>query len=310
MKTTVHTRVLSALVLTTLLLAGCSGDSFKLAFPRIEVNIDKDGNPTIAGVSPLVLRLVGIDLSNAKLDPAVVQQMTDSNIQHAELLFQRDGLFWWANGQPMTPLTWNDESFNNTLDLAINLGLVDPAQAGLIKTLVPQARNLEADVLVRFPLKDGETPIEPRPLGGPLPEAGTPAGQSVVAGLRLNFDADGTPSLAGVSTKDISKATGMDLSAAAIPPETMAQLAQAGIQHITLRTLPDGLHIWTNDKPLPTVRWSEETLKSTADIAGQLSMVDPALASVLKQFVPFANTLDVNIVLKFPTNGAAEIPLP
>jgi hypothetical protein len=256
------------------------------------------------------LRLVGIDLSNAKLDPATVQMMTDSNIQHIELLFQKNGLFWWVNGQPMTPLTWDDDSFNNVLDLAINLGYIDPAQAGLVKAAVPQARNLEADVLFRFPLQDGATPIEPRPLGSPLPEAGTPAGQSVVAGLKLNFDADGTPSLAGVSTKDISKATGQDLSSMAIPPDTMAQLAKAGIQHITIRTTPEGLRIWTNDKPLPTVRWSEDTLKSTAEVASSLNMLDPNVASVIKQFVPFANTLDVNIVLRFPANGAAEIPLP
>lgn len=298
------------MVLTALLLAGCSGDSFKLAFPRIEVVIDKEGNPTVAGVSPLILRLVGVDLSNAKMDPATVQQLTDSNIQHIEFLFQKNGLFWWVNGEPMTPLTWDDESFNNAIDLAINLGYIDPAQAGLVKTIVPQARNLEADVLIRFPLQDGATPIEPRPLGGPLPEAGTPAGQSVVAGLRLTFAADGTPSLAGVSTKDITKATGQDLSSMAIPPDTMAQLASAGIQHITIRTTPEGLRVWTNDKPLPTVRWSEETLKSTAKVAGGLSMVDPNVASILNQFVPFANTLDVNIVLRFPTNGAAEIPLP
>jgi hypothetical protein len=39
-------------------------------------------------------------------------------------------------------------------------------------------------------------------------------------------------------------------------------------------------------------------------------MLDPNVASVIKHFVPFANTLDVNIVLRFPANGAAEIPLP
>lgn len=310
MKTIVRTRIVSVVVLTALLLAGCSGDSFKLAFPRIEVVIDKDGNPTIAGVSPLILRLVGVDLSGVKLDPTMVQQMTDSNIQHVELLFHKSGLFWWINAQPMTPLAWDDESFNNTLDLVVNLGLIDPAQVGMVKALVPQARNLEADVLIRFPLQAGATPIEPRSLGTPLPEPGKPAGQSVVAGLKLTFDADGTPSLAGVSTKDIGKATGMDLSTVAIPPDTMAQLAKAGIQHITIRTTPEGLRIWTNDKPLPVVRWSEETLKSTAEVLGGMKMVDPALASMLKQFVPFVNTLDVNIVLRFPANGAAEIPLP
>jgi hypothetical protein len=96
----------------------------------------------------------------------------------------------------------------------------------------------------------------------------------------------------------------------AIPPETMEQLKNAGIQHITIRTTPEGLRIWTNDKPLPTVRWSEETLKSTANVASGLSMVDPNVATLINQFVPFANTLDVNIVLQFPTNGAPAIPLP
>jgi hypothetical protein len=309
MKTTVRTRAVSALVLTALLLAGCGGDSFKLAFPRIEVVIDQDGNPTIAGVSPLILRLVGVDLSGVKLDPAMVTQLTDSNIQHVELMFQKNGLFWWVNSKAMPPLTWDDASFNNTIDLLINLGIVDPAQAGAVKTFVPQARNLETTVLIRFPLQAGATAIEPRALGGPMPEPGKPAGQSVVAGLKLNFDADGTPSLAGISTKDIGTATGQDLSSMAIPPDTMAQLAKAGIQHLTIRTTPEGLRIWTNDKALPTVLWSEETLKNMAEVAGGLKMVDPNIVKLLQQFVPFANTLDVDIVLRFPTNGAA-IPLP
>jgi hypothetical protein len=95
-----------------------------------------------------------------------------------------------------------------------------------------------------------------------------------------------------------------------LPKENLQQLMTAGIQHITIRTTPEGIMLWSNDKPLPTLRWNENTLNSTADLVTQLQMIDPAVAGVVKLFLPYLNTVDANVVLKFPTGGAAAIPLP
>lgn len=46
MKTKLHVRALSALVLAALILTGCGGGNpFRLIFPRIFVEVDKEGFP-------------------------------------------------------------------------------------------------------------------------------------------------------------------------------------------------------------------------------------------------------------------------
>ena len=149
-----------------------------------------------------------------------------------------------------------------------------------------------------------------REMGGALPEAGKPTTAKLSAGLKVAFDAEGQPTALGGPIKDVTKAFGMAPNAVAIPKETVAQVVGAGIQHITIRTTPEGLKLWTNNQPLPTLRWSDDTLKSTAEVVAGLTMLPKGADKVVTAFLPFLNTVDANIVLKFPTNGAAEIPLP
>lgn len=306
-------RVLSAAIVAALVLAGCGapGSPFRLVFPRIFVDVDKEGFPTVAGISPFMLSLFGVDTNLLKIDPATVAQLTDSNLQHVELLFRSDGLYWWANGKPLVPLTWDDQSFENTKTLITQFVPMDvPTQGLLNNVLLPAARSMEQNVVVRFPRKDGEAEIPVREMGGLLPEPGSAVDSSVVGGLRLTFDDAGVPSVAGVSFAEIEKLLGADLSAAMLPPDTVNQLKSAGIQHITLRTTPEGIKVWTNDKTLPTLRWSPDTLNNTADTVASLKLIEPALGTVVKQFVPYLNQVNMNLVLKFPTGGAAPIPEP
>jgi len=317
-RTHFHTRALSALVLAALLLAGCggsgsgSGGPINVVLPRIEVNIDADGTPTVAGISPAMLGFLGVDVNQFRvLDKATVAQLTESNVQHIELLFRQDGLYWWANAKPLIPLVWDDASFNNVTQLIPKFATtMDEAQKGILTNVfLPAARRLELNLIVRLPLKAGEAAIAARDMGGALPAAGAPVTPSTIAKLHVGFDAEGTPSVVGMSVKELGTILGSDTSAVAIPKDMVNQMVTAGIQHITIRTTPEGIKLWTNDQPLPTLRWSDETLKSTGDVVGGLKMLNPAVAGLVQQFLPFANTLDVNLVLKFPTNGAA-IPLP
>ncbi len=311
-----HAHALSALVLAALVLAGCGGSGgggpLTVVLPRIEVNIDADGTPTVAGISPAVLGFLGVDVNQFRvLDKATVAQLTESNVQHIELLFRQDGLYWWANAKPLIPLVWDDASFNNVTQLIPKfVTTMDEAQKGALTNIfLPAARRLELNLIVRLPLKAGEAAIAARDMGGALPAAGAPVTPSTIAKLHIGFDAEGIPSVVGMSVKELGAILGSDTSAVAIPKDTVNQMVVAGIQHITLRTTPEGIKLWTNDQPLPTLRWSDETLKSTGDVVGGLKMLDPAVAGLVQQFLPFANTLDVNLVLRFPTNGAV-IPLP
>jgi predicted small lipoprotein YifL len=306
-------RIFSALVLATLLLAGCGGGGpLTVVLPRIEVNFDADGNPTIAGINPMLLTMFGVPVEQLpRLDKATVAQITDSNIQHAELVFRQDGLYWWVNSKALIPLVWDDASFNNVTQLIPKFVQMDEAQKGaLANVFLPAARRLELNVLIRFPLKSGAAEVPVREMRAALPVAGAPTTPSTVARLHISFDPEGTPSIVGVSLKEIGQIIGADTSSVAIPKDTVNQMVAAGIQHVTVRTTPEGVKMWTNDQPLPTLRWSDETLKSTAEVVGGLTMLPPALAELIAKFLPAINTLDINLVLKFPTNGAAPIPLP
>jgi hypothetical protein len=304
-------RLLLALV-AALLLVGCgSQDSqFRIVLPRIIVDIDQDGNPSVAGISPIALSVFGIDPNQFRLPKDTVDQLVDSNLQHAELLFRNDGLYWWANGKPLVPLTWDDQSFGTTTDLLNKFVKLDPTASGLMNNvLLPGARASEQNIVIRFPLKAGESAIPIREMGGPVPEPGQPVDPGAVVRLHLSFNEQGEPSFRDVPIKELGTLFGADLSAASLPPDVVKQLTDAGIQHITIRTTPEGIKLWSNDQPLPTLRWGEDTLNSTAETVASLKLIDPAIAAVVKQFVPYLNTVDANLVLRFPTT-AAPIPLP
>jgi hypothetical protein len=103
-------RLFSALAVAALLLVGCGPQGgLNLVLPRIVVDIDKEGNPSIAGISPIALGFLGIDPNQFKLPKDTVDKLVDSNLQHAELLFRKDGLYWWANGKPLVPLSCDDQ---------------------------------------------------------------------------------------------------------------------------------------------------------------------------------------------------------
>jgi len=313
MKTRLHARALSALAIAALILTGCgAGGPFRLVIPRIYVDVDAQGALNIAGfINPGTLSFFGADPNLLKIDAATVGQLTNANVQHIELLFRNDGLYWWLNGQPLVPLTWDGAAFDNARDLLFGFAGLDETTRGLLANVaLPILLSLEQDVVIRFPLKAGESPIAERALDGALPQPGAAVDAAMIAGLRLTFDDAGVPAVAGVSFTEISRLAGVDLSAATLPPETVQQLKQIGIQHITLRTAPDGIKLWSNDRALPTLRWSEETLNNTADALTRLRLIDPALNGALKQFVPYLNRADLDVVLRFPIGSAAPIPEP
>jgi hypothetical protein len=313
MKTCLRARAVSTLAIVALLLTGCgAGSPFRLVIPRIYVEVDAQGALNIAGfINPGMLSFFGADPNLLKIDAATVGQLTNANVQHIELLFRNDGLYWWLNGQPLVPLTWDSAAFDNARDLLFGFAGLDETTRGLLANIaLPLLLSLEQNVVIRFPLKAGEAPIPERSMDGALPQPGASVDASLIAGLRLSFDDAGVPAVAGVSFAEIARLANVDLSAANLPPDTVQQFKRIGIQHITLRTTPEGVKLWSNGQPLPTLRWSEETLNNTADALTRLRLIDPALNGALKQFMPYLNRADVDVVLRFPTGGAAPIPEP
>ncbi len=289
------------LALLLLTLTGCGGD-FRLALPPITIDVDTEGYVSVWGIP-----LRSFSPAAQVLDPTTVRQLSDANIQHLEASWRPEGIFLWGNGKPLTPIVWDRSAFDNTINLARRLGAISEQTVPLVNTGVEIMRVLQTSVIVRLPMKSGASPVPLRDPAAPLPTAGSPAPRLLIAGLRLTFDESGTPAIENVSLRELER---LGVSGLELPPQTIQQLKDAGIQHITIRTTSEGIRIWVNADPLPTFRWSAETLDNTAQFIAALPLLDPALRDVLRILLPQVNTADVNIVLRFPTGGAAPIPEP
>lgn len=320
-------RVVSLIPLFALLLAGCASGptdageanrDFMIALPRIVVEIDAQGNPSISGITPELLRVANMDPAMFALPKELVDTMVAGDIQHLEILHKNDGLFIFVNARPLPHISWNSQSMNtlgNTIEL---FGVLPAEQARVVKLILPRVQNVGLNIAVKFPLKSGATeiPLRDATARTELPPPGAASDVIARTRLTLRFDQAGVGSIAGVSTRDLEVlfgATGFDFRALELGPDLISNLQSQNIQHIVLHTTLDGITVYVNGQALPNIVWSEEYLKNTADLANAF-LTDPALANVrevVSTIVPNIRRVDSEIIIQFPTaQGQQQIPLP
>jgi len=299
-------------------LAQPQGD-FAIALPRIVIDIDKDGVPSVGGVSADVLRTVTFgyfDPSILRVPQVYVDWFTRTGLQHFEVVYKDDGLYLFTNGKPLPHIGWSSESFDNTgqvVEMVNKTGMMNPAYVSMIKLALPFVQRIGVNVAFRFPVQQGAAEI---PFADPssMQATATASTVSTVATARVNliYGSDGVPSIMNVSSRDLGKAIGYDLSLLELTPAMLDQVKSTGIQHITLHSTKDGVLLWVNDKPLPNVSWTPDNLKNGVDVFSQLyNPVDPQLMKALEQLVPSLSQTDVEVVLHFPVaEGVQPIPVP
>jgi hypothetical protein len=64
---------------------------------------------------------------------------------------------------------------------------------------------------------------------------------------------------------------------------------------------------FANGEPLPHLGWTAESLPQALDLVGVF--MDLQNAQMIKNLLPLVTRLGLDVVLRFPTGGAAEIPL-
>jgi hypothetical protein len=96
-----------------------------------------------------------------------------------------------------------------------------------------------------------------------------------------------------------------------LPPETVKWMQDHNIQHVVLRSTPEGIVVLFNGKQLPNLVWNDEYLKNGADLYSQLYMLDDNVRQSLEALVPAVSKADAEVTLMFPTApGAEPIPVP
>lgn len=301
---------------------GDPNSDFYLALPRIEISIDKDGNPSLANIDlKTVEALTGgsVDLSAYRVDPAYVTWLTSAGVQHIEIVHKGDGLFLFQNNKPLPHIGWNGESIasvgSTVSDLGAKTGMMDANQAKLVKQLMPFLRRLGVDIAVTFPVAAGAAPLALRDAGGKIDAKASAASNPIIqTKLVVNYDAAGTPSVAGLSAADLASIPGMEAMAGLnLDPALIKNMTDLGIQHVSLKTDKDGVLIALNDKQLPSIVWTDEYLANGAELFSALNTY-PELANVnalVKDLLPKIKDANVELALRFPlAPGAQALPSP
>ena len=287
--------------------------AFKLDLPRIVVTVDKDGYPSIFGLSVQdIQRMTGMDMSMARLPADLLQMMTDAGVQNFEVTINGQGVFLYANGKPLPYLVWSQESLAN---LASVLAAFQVPQAALVGEVAPFLQYISISLAVQFAVPEGVTAASLRnPKDLMLVDAAAAASevaekQFIVLHALVDVDAEGVPSIMGVSTRRLQELTGMDMSTAVVPANLMAQLSAGGVQHVQVQTLPSGLFLYLNGKPLPNLAWDAAHLATLAELLPKLMAAQP-WAPLAGQAVPTLQATDVQLTVRFPLPaGAQEQPL-
>jgi len=293
---------------------------FYVALPRVVVDIDDQGKPSIAGITPEMINSLSggqMDMSQFAVPADYLNWLKSTDTQHLELAFNGDGAFVFANGKQLPHIGLSDEAVTNLGDVAGNLGgaFIDPAYAGyipLVQKFLPLARRLGLNLVVRIPHGGAEIPLRDpsAPLTAPAASNGEKAAQVRVV---VNYDDQGVPSIAGISAKDLEALTGYDLYGLKLDPAMVGLLRDRGIQHVSIRSENDGLALMVNDKALPTFACSADCLKNTAEVISTLNTY-PGMEQInelVAKFGPELQNLNAELALRFPAApGSNVIPLP
>jgi hypothetical protein len=319
---------LAVLVLAGLLLTSCgpaivpaanqelpSGETFVVALPRIVVTFDQDGRPGLEGV-PIedISAALGrpIDMSAFSINSGypMTDWMTAANVQHIELRQTGDGIAMLVNGALMPSLSYG----NGALDNVSNLGPLLGPQGGSLATILdrfgPLVQRLGLAIVLKFPMQDGAQAIDYAPADlklASVSQAAAATTPSAVAKFEIRYDAQGVPSILGISARDLQA---LGLSAPlALRSDYVAGLQANNIQNTQISARPDGLHMWVNGQAVPTIVWNEETLNNAVDVYAQMNPgVPPSYLNLIRTFVPMLGRTDISVLLHFPAApGVAEV---
>lgn len=271
-----------------------SGQRFLISLPRLVVDVDEQGQASVNGLSIDAVNQIipGAPLPDMAVNPFYVDWMTNTNIQHLEFASTDKGVFVFANGEPLPYLAWDGDSLTNLGTVA---GIANLPYGNLISKLVPIVQRTGLNIVMRFPTQEGAAPVAVRD-PSIAPEAMAPVVEEVapsfVTRIDVNYDANGVPTIAGISSRDLAEA-GVFLPIE-LTPELLAQLKGNGVEEIRFVTGPNGVTITVNGEALPQVAWNSALLSNGADLYAQMNPDSPYIA-LAKLLLPEMSNLDVDL---------------
>ncbi|MCL4831498.1 MAG: hypothetical protein KJZ86_03620 [Caldilineaceae bacterium] len=291
-------RTVVAVLIASLILSACSGGSgsgstmFNL--PSVPIAVDQNGNG----------KALGFSIGYLGLQPALIGQLQQANVQELEIRIGYHGIFPYANGEALPYIQWNDESV-----ALLQKVLSNTAGAEQAATYLPWLRRIGVGVRIKLPLAAGATALTiPRWKGEELATKESPAATTIgpIQFGGLAYDASGNPSIEGVPLAEIEQALGASLGLN-LPPMVIQILQALGAQQLTVATQPNGIDLSIDGKPLPSLAYDTARLNRLLPITGPL--VGPAMADTLQTVVPQLPGADIDLIVSFTGQPAADTKL-
>lgn len=320
--------VLTAVLISTLLLVGCGGREepepepeakTPLLLPRFTVSLNDQGVPKVFGISLDKLgNLLGQDVSALTVDPETVQLLKSADIQHIEAVATADGLYLFVNGAPVPYLAIDEETRQNVAEL-LSLAGVQGNTANTVQNLLNNQiiGRIGVPVVVKLPVAEGASEAELRDSKA-LPAVDTDQARSgadqkvLILHLDVALDEQGIPTIAGSSMTEFQAALQeaglpVDLSSVKVDPATIASLQASNIALLQVETEPEGLYLNLNGQRLPRIAWDDERLQNALALYASLEPDSPYLP-ILQFLLPYIQPADVELGVTLPLASGEQAP--
>ncbi len=262
--------------------------------------------------------MAGADLSTLAMDPAWVNYMTESGIQHLGVNNGANGLLILVNGEPVPSIEWNGESLVATAEAMRTFGMAIP----MLEKVLPLVQRLGIGVIVRFPVKAGAD-IIPLYIEGESEAAKmamkaqeeflAAVGSPPKINLPVFYDADGSFTVGDLTDAEWSALTGAPLYTLRLNPQVVKNLAAAGVKSLGVRTDAKGIHVLLNGAELPTLTWDGGKLQHLINVADQMNLwalVAPGMEmgdilAAVDSVLPVVQTTDAPVPIFLPEGAMA-----
>lgn len=268
--------------------------------PPVVLRYNEQGVPSVLGLSTTnITAFTGVNLSVLELDPLFIDWFTRSNLQHIELEYRDDGLFVYANGELLPSIGWDSQSLNNAVEIAPMLGVQNTAT---LERLIPILQRLGLDLVLQFPVSSGSESIPLHQGEAAFPTVEGAGEGAPVIHLGLEYNENGLPSVMGLTSRDLSALTGLNLSFIELSEANISVLQALNLQTLGLETRPDGLYVLVNGQALPHLAYSPQQIDALVNLYVQLDMYPAYQAppAFLRDILMLVQQADLEFMLQFP----------
>jgi hypothetical protein len=292
-------KILVVALIVSLFLGACGGGTTGKTWfnvPSIVLRMQPNGTARVFGFN------VGY-----VIDPAMIQTLQSAQVQRAEVRIGYHGIFIYFNGEPLPYIRWDQASVVTLQDLLARQTMVH-VQPMVINQL-PLMRTFGLGVALDIPRPAGAAQLTiPRWRGEMTAIAETPA--NVIGPITIGslvFDESGEAIIEGVPVSRLEQALGISLPLR-LDANTLATLQRMNVESVRVATRPNGVDLFWNERPLPSVAYDSRSLTNLSRYVGPL--VDEETMATLDQVLPILQALALNVVVSFTGEQLVTTELP